>query len=157
MPTELRIATADDIDLLTALNVEVHELHAQMYPSIFKPAERTAIRAEFERTIRRTDFVHWIAYDGNEPTGYLVMEVQRFQEDAFRYGGSRGYVHQMGVRAEYRRKGIGSALLQAAEAEAKDRRCTQFVLDYYGGNAVAAEFYRAGGFEILQTRAIRRL
>lgn len=157
MAFEPRIVASDDIELLTALNMEVHQLHARLYPFIFKPADRSAIRSEFERTVRRTDFAHWVAYDGDEPCGYLVLEIQRQHEDAFRHAWMCAYVHQMGVRESWRRRGVGAALIRVAEAEARHRGCAVLALDYYEGNEYAADFYRSVGFEKLQTRVIRRL
>jgi GNAT superfamily N-acetyltransferase len=44
--------------------------------------------------------------------------------------------------ATARRRGVGAALLAAAEAWARDRGCVYVVLDYNARNADAGRFYR---------------
>ncbi len=58
----------------------------------------------------------------------------------------RGDVRKMIVALRARRRGIGAALLAAAEAEAQARRRTTLVLDTITGGA-AARLYEAGGWQ----------
>lgn len=53
-----------------------------------------------------------------------------------------GYVAEIAVAASARRRGVGTELLRAAEAWARERGCTYAVLDYNTHNDDARRFYR---------------
>ena len=53
-----------------------------------------------------------------------------------------GEIVELAVMADVRGRGVGSALLAAAEAWARERGCAYTVLDYNARNAEAGRFYR---------------
>ncbi|MEC5385162.1 GNAT family N-acetyltransferase [Uliginosibacterium sp. H3] len=55
-------------------------------------------------------------------------------------------VHDLAVRREHRGKGIGRALLAAAEAQARARGCCKLTLEVLDRNAVAMSAYLGFGF-----------
>lgn len=56
-------------------------------------------------------------------------------------------IHDIVVLPEYRRQGIGQALLMAAEAEARERGCCKLTLEILSGNTRAMASYTRFGFE----------
>ncbi len=56
-------------------------------------------------------------------------------------------IHDIVVLPEYRRQGIGQALLAAAEAEARERGCCKLTLEILSGNTRAMASYERFGFE----------
>ncbi len=56
-------------------------------------------------------------------------------------------VHDIAVLAGHRGKGVGQALLQAAEAHALSRGCCKLTLEVLSGNAPAMASYKRFGFE----------
>lgn len=56
-------------------------------------------------------------------------------------------IHDIVVLPEYRRQGIGQALLAAAEAEARERGCCKLTLEILSGNTLAMASYIRFGFE----------
>ena len=55
-------------------------------------------------------------------------------------------VHDLGVKAEYRGRGVGRALLGAIESEARRRGACKVTLEVLSGNAPAKALYAALGF-----------
>ncbi len=56
-------------------------------------------------------------------------------------------IQQLWVEASWRRQGLGTRLLQAAEQEARRRRCPQIILATF--DFQAPEFYTERGFHLL--------
>ena len=59
-------------------------------------------------------------------------------------------VHDMTVRADHRGEGIGRALLEAIEAEARRRGACKITLEVLSGNARAKALYVANGYSDYQ-------
>jgi aminoglycoside 6'-N-acetyltransferase I len=57
-----------------------------------------------------------------------------------------GYVEGIYVKAEYRKKGVGAALIQYAEQWAYDQGCIELALDALLENPASHEFYAKVGF-----------
>ena len=58
-----------------------------------------------------------------------------------------GYVEGWYVRPEFRRRGVGRALVAAAEQWAADRGCVEMASDAYVSNIVSQQAHVAVGFE----------
>jgi GNAT superfamily N-acetyltransferase len=56
-------------------------------------------------------------------------------------------IHDIVVLPEYRRQGVGQALLAAAEVEARERGSCKLTLEILGGNTRAMASYTRFGFE----------
>lgn len=63
-----------------------------------------------------------------------------------------GYIHNVAVRADCRRRGIGRALLCAALDEARRRGVLRIALDVRASNGAAAALYEGCGFRIAARR-----
>jgi len=90
----------------------------------------------------RTDYFAHIAWLGDEAVG-LINCFEGFSTFAAR---PLLNVHDIVVMREHRGKGIGRALLAAAEAHAIQRGCCKLTLEVLDRNAVAMSAYIAFGF-----------
>ena len=63
------------------------------------------------------------------------------------FDGHRGWVYYLAVASASRRSGLGRALMYAAEAWLRDRRCPKIQLMVRDDNADALGFYAALGLE----------
>jgi ribosomal protein S18 acetylase RimI-like enzyme len=97
--------------------------------------------AEFRRQLRAGSGVDLLAVD---PQGEVIgwIDIQRLPWEGMRHVGSLG----MGVRGEWRRRGVGRALLTAALAAASERGITPVELEVFASNSGAVRLYETAGF-----------
>lgn len=79
-----------------------------------------------------------------EQDGEIIAAVKCGQD------GRRGYLHHLAVKKEYRRQGIGRALVNAVLRSLKNQgieKCNTFVLD---DNSEAKAFWEHNGWDILE-------
>ncbi|MDR2069027.1 MAG: GNAT family N-acetyltransferase [Spirochaetaceae bacterium] len=62
------------------------------------------------------------------------------------YDGRRAYIYHTAVRKEYRRRGIGRALVQAVEAAVAGAGITKIALAAYKTNEAGNRFWEKAGF-----------
>jgi len=80
----------------------------------------------------------------NTPLGFVEAHLRDYAEGA---GSSPvGYLEGWYVRADHRRKGIGAALVGAAEQWAQTRGCVEMGSDTQLGNAVSAAAHARLGY-----------
>jgi ribosomal protein S18 acetylase RimI-like enzyme len=90
----------------------------------------------------RAHYAGWLAFAEATPVGLIncFEGVSTFRAQPLLN------IHDIVVSARWRRRGIGQALLAAAEAHAREQDCCKLTLEVLEGNAGAAATYRACGF-----------
>jgi ribosomal protein S18 acetylase RimI-like enzyme len=130
----IRIATLDDLDVVTRLLTEFREHEGRDWP----PEE--SIRAGVERLMPRDDTEYLLG--GDPPAGIVQLR--------YRWGvwwdAEDCNVEDVFVRAEARGSGLGRALVSAAIDRARERGCRRMELDTGADNAPAQGLYRSLGF-----------
>lgn len=94
------------------------------------------------RLAARPDFVSFLAEENGEARG-LINCFEGFSTFAAR---PLLNIHDLVVHADWRGRGIGRALLDAAGQTARERGCCKLTLEVLSGNAAARAAYRASGF-----------
>ena len=81
---------------------------------------------------------------------FLVAEINREVVGTAMAGfdGHRGWVYYVAVRAKYRRRGIGAALMEKVEQGLKDIGCPKLNLQVRSSNTEVVEFYKKLGYNI---------
>ena len=64
------------------------------------------------------------------------------------YDGHRGWLYAVAVKPDLQRKGIGTALLHAAEQRLRAMGCGKINLQIRADNAAVAAFYREHGYAV---------
>jgi ribosomal protein S18 acetylase RimI-like enzyme len=155
VPTTVRRAIVADAALLSALNAEVQAIHAAALPGWFKPPEAQAFPPAAAVALLGNPYnLVLIAEIGAEPVGYVYASLTRHAETPWRYAYDMVYVHQIGVRAAHRRRGVGTALLAAVRAEAASRNVALLGLDVWSFNAEARAFFQRQGFAPYNERMV---
>lgn len=78
--------------------------------------------------------------------GYASAQIQRPAETSIRHAQSTLSIQWLGVTAEWRRRGVGRALIEALRDEAERLEVAALLLDVWSFNVEARGFYDAMGF-----------
>lgn len=138
----IRIATADDVGRLALLRALWTDRPGADHEFVSRMARWLDGDGE-----RRTT---WLATLGGAPVGMASMWEYRRMPRPDRPDSRWGYVSNMFVREELRGRGIGSALLEAVVAAARERGYPRLVLS---PAERAMAFYRRAGFVVPDERA----
>jgi diamine N-acetyltransferase len=158
MSDPIRLATEADVAALVRLNSEVQALHADLAPDQFYPVAPHAAVAAF--------FAKLIAKDGNEvglypaagePLGYIWIEFQSGEENAFKKPWHRVYVHHLSVTETARGQGVATTLMGWAEQRARELGVPILALDHLAGNTGADAFYAKLGFETARVTRAKKI
>ena len=153
MSTSVRAASSDDYDAFCALVVQADKHHAAGLPRLFREAsgparpravydeilaspEKTLLAAELEGRV-----VGLVSVELRSPPEYPILVPRRF-----------GYVEDLVVDAEARRRGVGRALMAAAEAWIVSQGGSECRLNVYSFNAAALALYEELGYEPLSVQ-----
>ena len=96
-----------------------------------------------------------IAHDSTGPDGFVELSIRAYAEGC--YSGRVAFLEGWYVVPAARRKGVGRALVQAAEDWGRAQGCTEFGSDALLDNATSQAAHRALGFaEVVQIRCFRK-
>jgi ribosomal protein S18 acetylase RimI-like enzyme len=143
MSVKIRMATINDAELIAHLNQDVQAVHAKNLPRLFKNPYINI--SEFDDALRRPDYFAFIAFDKKIAAGYVLAEHYRKAESPRHNAYEMIYVHHISVRSEFRRQGVGKALLDAAKERGKESGIDLFALDVWSFNDEARTFFQKYG------------
>jgi catechol 2,3-dioxygenase-like lactoylglutathione lyase family enzyme/ribosomal protein S18 acetylase RimI-like enzyme len=144
----VRQATTADAELVSALNADVQAIHAAALPERFKPPSSESFPpAEAYALLGKPDTFVFLAHIDQEPAGYTYAEVIRRPETSLTSAYEMVHVHHISVGSQYRRNGVGSALLQAVRVCGLERGIPLLTLDIWSFNEGARAFFRRQGFD----------
>ena len=119
---------------LTSLPVLAAAPLATMHAACFP--EDPWDEAAFERILALAGGFGYLAWQGDVPAGFILA----------RDLGDDAEILTLGVLPEWRRRGLGRALLAASAAEAARRGLAAIVLEVAADNEVAQHLYAGRGF-----------
>lgn len=144
----IRPARTDDVAGIVAL---VRDFYAEdEYPFDEARTAEAVARLVREEGLGRI----WVAEPDAGLAGYIALTLGFSLE----YMGRDGFVDDLYVRPEWRTKGLGTALLEALLAKARDLGVQALHLEVARDKRGAQELYRSAGFEdhdrMLMTRGL---
>lgn len=138
--------TADPI-LLTKLNKEVQNLHAAMYPNIFKRFDEQTVELSMRKIVASPNTKCHIANVGSEICAYMITYVKEYPETAFTYARKSLYIDQIAILEGFRKKGIAKQLLNYIHNMALYSGLRRIEVDHWSNNTPASEFFRKNGYQ----------
>lgn len=149
---ELRAADTDDTDVLVDLWVELARDQRAHGSHLVPEDNRSAIREAITRRLVSGNVV--IAGDDGAAAGFVMYSVERgrYEQDV-----TRGIIENVYVRPGYRRRGIGSDLIDAAERDLAEQGVEAVTLEVMAHNEAARRFYERHGYTPHRTELEKRL
>jgi GNAT superfamily N-acetyltransferase len=142
----IRRAVVGDERTLTEVNSFVHELHLRQNPTYFRPAELEEVAAWFRGLLESPTVKIWIADAGTVAVGYVSVFWHERAQNPFCRARRWLEIDQVGVHPEWRRQGIGRALVHVALQAARDEDIADVELSSWAFNSGAHEAFRRLGF-----------
>lgn len=146
MPTTIRLATDADCAAISALNTDVQGFHAERLPQRFKPPGPGVFPPEEVREVlAKPDHHLLLATVDGVPAGYVYVELLRRPDTSATHPLAMTYIHHISVRPEFRRQGVGRALVAAARTLGRNAGYGLMGLDVWTFNEPARAFFRSCG------------
>ena len=146
MSVTIRAAVLGDEWRLAVLNNCVQELHVANRPDSFMPSDLDEVVEWFRAFLQSTSARIWIAEEQGEFVGYVTSIVRERPENVFCRPHQWCEIDQIAVALEFRRRGIGSALIQKAVATARAEGIAVVELGSWSFNEGARQAFGKLGF-----------
>jgi ribosomal protein S18 acetylase RimI-like enzyme len=131
------IERASDADI-----PDLVELMREFYAESSYALDRKWAAASFARLLQdEARGAVWIARCGTEAVGHVVLALRHSME----CGGPAGVIDDLFVRPQFRRQGVGSALLSALFDACRKLHVAALHVEVGPGNAAATALYQAYG------------
>ena len=127
----IRAVTHDDLE-------RVVDLWKRVFPEYNDPSRpQRDPRTSIHRKLVFEDGLFWLGLDGPDVVGTVMAG----------YDGHRGWIYSLGVDPAHRRRGLGQALVEHAEAQLRARGCPKIYLQVLDTNTGGQVFWRSVGYE----------
>lgn len=145
MSLTVRFAREGDEETIASLLVDIHTLHAKGRPDLFGKGHAKFDAEAVRRMFHSDDQPFFVADDGEDVVGYAICKKIRNQNPV-QGDYTTLYLDDLNVDERARRRGVGSALLDACRAYAKASGCYNLTLNVWAFNEGAIAFYQKNGF-----------
>lgn len=157
----IRRATAGDIEAVCGLSNVINAEHHAAVPNEFLAAERFDRDAGFWlKAIAHRDTAILLAEADHTAVGLIAVTVKNLRgrpDLLFLADRLVAHIDTVVVAPDWRRRGIGRRLFEAASDHAREAAATEIRLDVMAFNEAAGRFYRELGFEPLSHTLARPL
>jgi GNAT superfamily N-acetyltransferase len=153
MAMKIRLATPADVAIISALNVDVQNVHAEALPHIFKYVADPGFAVPYyTELLNDANNYIFIASIDCEDVGYVYARVIRRPDNAYKHPRDMVYIDQISVKPAYQRHGCGAALIQTVRELAREQGITTVAIDTWFFNEKAQAFFASQGFSMFNIR-----
>jgi ribosomal protein S18 acetylase RimI-like enzyme len=154
----IRQATAEDYDALCTIIDEVDTLHRDRMPHIFQKPPGPVRDKEYILSLLADDNIGlFVAEVEGQVAGFVHVLVRDTPPWPVLVPRRRAFIDSLAVGQEFRRHGIGRALMDQAHAWAITKGAADVELNVYEFNQPALAFYQALGYETSTRRMVKNL
>jgi len=147
----IRKAKFTDIDRLSELLYEVHNLHAEGRPDIFQKGKQKYSKEDLESVLKNGKTPVWVAEEKRKVVGYIFCIYEEVKDHTSLTDRKTLYTDDLCVDKEFRQKGIGKALYNYVKMIAKSNGCYDVTLNVWNLNPGAIAFYEKLGLKPMKT------
>lgn len=145
MEISIEIPSIEDFKKVNELAVQVHEMHVQWAPNLYKSVEEVISKEYFEILVKNEEI--YVAKLQNEIVGYIIFNIKEKENPSMRYRKQLN-IDAICVDKKYRGKGIGTKILESIKEIAKSKGCTDLYLTVNQENENAIKMYEKFGFKV---------
>ena len=142
----IRPRTAADFESLVDLDLASARHHAELDPAFYRVPARAAVAAFLQRRLAELDGEILVAVIDGQVIGMVGVAVQEAPDPGSVVRAVPTVDLGISVLEEWRGRGVGKALMAAAERWARERGAARMVLDMSAENAGALRFYERLGY-----------
>lgn len=142
----MKIIESKNFELISGLIEEVQNLHAGLFPDVYKPFQKDEIGKMMTQMFSEEQCRVFVAQEEGVAVGYIMVLINVVQENAFHYAYKLLHIDQIVVSKHYQKTGMGSLLIEKAEALATELGIDRIELDHLFVNDTAAKFFKGKGF-----------
>lgn len=147
MEFNVRKAREDDAFRIHELLKTIASLHHNGRPDLYSDKEKYAV-SDIKEKLKRPDEIILVAADKNDfVLGYAISKIIDVPDEGVNVGHRKMYIDDVCVDENYRKNGIGRALLESSRREAADRGCHVVELNVFFFNETAVKFYESCGMK----------
>jgi ribosomal protein S18 acetylase RimI-like enzyme len=144
----IRSANLEDYEELYAVFEEVDALHCEALPQVFQEPDGPVRSREYVTAIvSNENMVLFVAESDGQIIGLVQAYVQEAPDIPLFVPRRYAVIDNVAVKQDFRRSGIGQALIEKAERWAKDKKASQIELNVWEFNTGATAFYDKLGYE----------
>jgi diamine N-acetyltransferase len=149
----IREATEADYPGLCAVFAEVHALHCAALPQIFRAPDGPTLPAEFvAEIITDPGAALLVAEHDTQIVGLLIVKLHEAPDRPVLAPRRYAMIHDLAVRSERRRAGVGRALMECAQQWARAQGVSEVELTVWEFNIAAIRFYESLGYATLSRK-----
>lgn len=129
MNFEIRKAALDDVDVLTAMRLEMRKERETAVLQISEAEFEAVTREYFTQALASEDFVSFIAWAGDEAAACSGLCIHHHAPSYGNVSGKTGYIFNMYTRIAFRRQGLAAQLLDHLKEWAASQGCSKLGLN----------------------------
>ena len=142
----VRFANENDLAAVNLLRRAVNDLHVAGRPETFKPGFCPELENYIHTIMADPALDLVVAEEGGEICGFAVTHEFHRPENPYKLEDHYLDVDEFGVAEAWRRRGVGTALIDFCKAVARERGFPRLELNMWEFNRGALAFYEAAGF-----------
>lgn len=146
MDITINSATRHDVKKLDKLMHALHDEHHIAQPDFFKSADEIAEEKQIKLYLDQPDGIVFCARQDKEIIGFVTGHFSEFSSTVS-LPVFMGSVDELYVVPQFRKQGIGQALLKRIESEFKDYGVKHIFVEVWAFNKTAVDMYQNFGFE----------
>lgn len=159
----IRLASTADLEALSKLYVDFHEFHVRAVPDRLlslgeaEAYDRSQLYAELEEIIRHDGSALFLAEVAGQVVGLAEVCVRQDEPNPARVSRTYGHLQSLMVDEGFRRRGVGTKLVEAAEQWAREKGAAEMQLQTWEFARSPLAFYAHSGYRTLRRTLVREL